>query len=148
MGKPTDQGKMNDDKLRREFARAIMRDVAINNRGDELVANPDGTKPVIFALEHELLSAVMHRVTLAGDCANLFVRTDDDRVLFAHMSPPSSETDDQPHDQYEPDDIHQDASIGMFMDTMIATGRSARIAVRLRTQSADLHDVRELLSKR
>ncbi|WP_395638738.1 hypothetical protein [Pseudolysinimonas sp.] len=135
--------KITDEERRRELARRVMRDIALNGRGDQLVTAADGTKPVIFALDHELMSVVMHRAQQVGGCVNMFVEARGNRILLAAIEDMPVGTP-RHSDHFGPDDLHQDVRVGMFMEYVMSKGEAISIAVRLPAQSAGVGNVREL----
>lgn len=141
-----DGGEMtNDETVRRDFTRRIMNDLAATGRSRELVAAEDGTKPVLFALDHERLSDVLRRARAAGDRVNLFVALQGEGVALAHLVSAEHSSVSTPN-HLAAHELHDDLRIGMFIEYALATGAPLSFAIRLRTQSADVEGVRELLT--
>jgi hypothetical protein len=63
---------LSQEERRNELAVKVLHDLAVNRRKLPAVA-PDGSRPIVVALDEELLTAVFARVRVCGKSANLFV---------------------------------------------------------------------------
>ena len=137
---------VHDDKARRAFGQLTMRDIALNRRGDILREASDGTKQVVFALDHELLSSVISRAKRAGGLVNVIVALQDGRTVVSHLDPVSHEKAVAHPDHFGPDDIHSDISIGMFVSSLMSTNKTSfSVSIRLPNQGAEVTSVQELV---
>jgi hypothetical protein len=130
---------LNDRERRERFARDLMKSISVAGRASELkVTGPDGSKPIVVAHDHELISAVMGRVQQTEGFANLFVSFPDGRLALVAVLPANSalfETDAEPIAAQE---IHSDSTIGILLEVARSYAEGVMLPVRLTATTADV----------
>lgn len=141
----------SNDELRDELSVKVLHDLAINRRNLP-VAKADGTRPIVIALDHELLTDVFARVRICGPKANLFVelaankpeRPNDEVVLFIATvgTRPGSKAEvfsDKP--------MHEKTTIGMMAEYVLRAPDGVQMQVTLpKLGTAEYVERRDLVS--
>ena len=137
-----------DRERRNEILRKVMRNVALKNKAKELpVCLKDGTRPIVVALEHDLLSEVMHRVQASGGDANVFVQMDDGNIALASVYLASGRSRRvRKAESLGPQPVHSDIEVGMFVAVCLQYEEGVECAIRLPHQSADVRSVETVQS--
>lgn len=133
---------LSDREQRDSIAARIMKDIVRRNRHSELVVRDgEGVAPIVVALEHDLLSDVIHRVRIAGGSANTFVQMENGLLYLANFSPATTPT--EVATDFGPNPVHRDIEVGMFLLWAIDKG-TVGFSIRLPMDSADVSQIREL----
>lgn len=132
--------KVTERKRRDKIAGAIMRATALDGIGELLtVTADDGTRPIVVAFDHELVSDVLHRVSWTGGYANLFVvDVEVNSMMVASVIPPEASLDEAAPETLRPGAVHGDATIGMLLVAVETAPEGMTIQVRLPTNRADV----------
>lgn len=136
---------VNIEERRDELAVKVLHDLAVNPR--KLTATSgDGTRPIVVALDEELLSVVMGRVRQRGECANLFVElAGGDVVLFRATVGAIAESKAE---VFSEGPVHQNTTIGMMAEYVLTAPEGVQMSVKLPKLEADVEYVerRELVN--
>jgi len=137
--------KVTERKRRDKIAGAIMRAAALDGVSELLtVTADDGTRPIVVAFDHELVSDVLHRVSWTGGYANLFVVDLDVKTMdVASVMPPAASLDAGAAEVLRPGAVHGDATIGMLLTTVGTAEDGLTVQVRLPSNRADVGLVSE-----
>ena len=128
-----------DREIRDDFARKILSGIVRRGIAPLPVSTPDGRKPIVCALDHELLSEVMQRIENAGGLANTFVLGDSGKVVCASFLPARGTPGG--FEDLGADPVHEDIRIGMFLAVVEQYGAGVTARIRLPRHSSDVAEV-------
>lgn len=135
---------LSQAERRNALAARVLHDLAVHRR--ELpVVSTDGTRPIVVALDGELLSAVVRRVKECGGSANLFVELAHDDVALLSVSDRAGESHRAEVFSKEP--MPGSVTIGMLATYVATAPDGVQVTVNLPKLDADLQYVerRELV---
>lgn len=136
MTNKTQQALSLEDR-RNEFAQRVFHQLAADRR-ELAVVDSAGVKPVVVALESELLSVVVARVAEAGGQANTFVELKHGQTALLSVrigAPASNKADDLGHT------IHKDSTIGMVVAYVTMPDKEHGIVFRIDLPHVDAADM-------
>ncbi|TWX37137.1 hypothetical protein ES689_10670 [Frigoribacterium sp. ACAM 257] len=123
------------------FAGTVLRAVAQGAGPLLRVTADDGTRPVVVAFDHELVSDVLNRVSWSGGYANLFVIAGEGKMIRASVVPPSASLDEGAAESLGLGAVHDDSTIGMLMANVSTARDGLTVQVRLPRNAADLSSI-------
>jgi hypothetical protein len=136
------EGRMTERQSRDRIAARLMQDLSATGRMGELkVTAPDGSKPMMVAFDHELISAVMERVQWTDGYSNLFVVDPTDRLVLVGVMPAASALLEREAENFSADEVHSDSTIGMLIEAARQYKAGVTMPVRMQSVSADMKPV-------
>jgi hypothetical protein len=129
---------------RNALAARVLHDLAVHRRNLP-VALPDGTRPIVVALDDERLSSVVRRIKDSGGSANLFVELAHDQVVLLSVS--DSAPDTEHAEVFSDEPMHENVTIGMLATYVSTAPEGVQVTVKVPKLDADLHYIerRELI---
>lgn len=122
-----------DRDLIAETTRVVMNWLAKSPKNDAVLrtTNDDGLRPVLVALEDELFSTVLHRLSwTGGPYANLFVRMNDGGIVSGALMPPESAIDDTAKHEFD-SEFHRDVSMGEIVKACASLQSGVNVSVQI-----------------
>jgi hypothetical protein len=108
--------------------------------------NDAGERPIIVALEDELFSTVLHRISWTdGPYANLFVRMNDDSILAGSMMPAASALDESAKHEFD-SEFHRDVRMGEIVRAAETLANAVSIRITIGDTSSEVAPMRDLAS--
>lgn len=104
----------NERQRRADLSKRIFHEIAVGKLQLSVRA-ADGSFPVVFALEHELLSEVMQRVETSGGSATTFVEFDDGKIARLAVRSARDHTVPDGAEDLGREPIHEDIEMGMMV---------------------------------
>lgn len=133
---------LSERDQREEMAKGILDAIL---RGDVTpgVSNSSGTRPIVMALEHELLSAVASRVESVGGSATVYVRFDDGRVSAVALKSTDTHAPHPDAVDLGPKPVNEDIELGMLLAYVRSTsnGVVARVAIDIPDYEGEVESV-------
>ncbi|MBX3103788.1 MAG: hypothetical protein KF867_02330 [Cryobacterium sp.] len=127
--------KSSLDNRRRVLTARVLHDLAVHHK--ELpIASPDGSRPIVVAVDDELLSTVARRIKNSGGSANLFIGMTQDEIVLLSVSDSASNSEKAEVFSKEP--MHENVTIGMLATYVSKAPEGVLVTVKLPKLDADL----------
>lgn len=136
--------KPSQAERRKAFASKVLHDLALSHRSLP-ISLKDGSRPIVVALDDELLSAVVRRVNVSGGAANTFVELKNGRVML--LSVTRGSRDDSDAEVFSEQPMHESVTIGMMAEYVSHAPEGVIVTVHLTRLGAEVQyvDSRELI---
>lgn len=129
---------------RNVLAARVFHDLAVHRRKLPIVS-ADGSRPVVVALDEELLATVVGRVKQCGGSANLFVELAHDEVVLLSVSDAAKHA--RRAEVFSTEPMNENVTIGMLATYASTAPDGIQVTVNIPKLDADLQYVerRELV---